>query len=223
MLFQYSKQLVPVFLPNFFFASILYRLVHIPFSSTVCIICLVDRVAICFIFLPIRNIKNRIENKFGHFQYNLLYNSIPCKKNLYKWKINDCDKSCFCNCLEDYNHFFFVCKKDIQFWESFKKFLYVLTRIHFNLSLENSIYGWNIDKSNCVFVNFLFIIASFSVYKARIRFDKTNIFSPIWFIFNLEINRLNDIFKNTKNVPKVVLENKKDGMNKGPFEYTLNA
>ena len=26
-----------------------------------------------------------------------------------------------------------------------------------------------------------------------------------------------------KNVPKVVLENKKDGMNKGPFEYTLNA
>ena len=74
------------------------------------------------------------------------------------------------------------------------------------LSLENIIYGRNIDKSNCL--NFLFIIASFSVYKARIHFSETNIFSPIWFIFNFEIKQLNYIFKNTKNVPKVVLENK---------------
>ena len=26
-------------------------------------------------------IQNETENKFGHFQYNLLYNFIPCKKN----------------------------------------------------------------------------------------------------------------------------------------------
>ena len=140
-------------------------------------------------------IKNRIENKFGHFRYNLLYNLIPCKKNLYKWKINDSDKWCFCDCLEDYNHFFLVCNKNIQFWE--KEILYVLTWIHFNLSLENIIYGWNIDKSTCAFVNFLIIIALYSVYKARIRFNETNIFSPIWSIFNLEIKWLNDIFKNT--------------------------
>ena len=108
-------------------------------------------------------IKNRIENKFGHFQYNLLLNLIPCKKILYKWKISDSDECCFCNCLKDYNHFFFftVCEKKLRFWKSFKKCLYVLIRIHFNLPLENIIYGWNIDKINCAFVNFLFIVASF--------------------------------------------------------------
>ena len=57
---------------------------------------------------------------------------------------------------------------------------------------------------------FLLIIASFSVYKARIRCSETNTFPPISLCFNSEINRLNHIFKNTKKVPKVVLENKKE-------------
>ena len=40
----------------------------------------------------------------------------------------------------------------------------------------------------------------FSVYKTRIRYKETNTFSPILLIFNLEIKRSNDIFKNsTKN------------------------
>ena len=59
-------------------------------------------------------------------------------------------------------------------------------------------------------MNFLLIIASFSVYKARIRSSETNTFLPISLFFNSEIKRLNDIFKNTKKVPKVVLENKKE-------------
>ena len=85
----------------------------------------------------------------------------------------------FCNYFEEYNHFFIACEKNVQFWNSFKKCLYVLTRIHFNLSLENIIYGRNIDKINCASVNFLFIVAPFSVYKARIRYNETIIFSPI--------------------------------------------
>ena len=32
-------------------------------------------------------IGNRITNKIGHFQYNLMYNIICCKKNLHKWKL----------------------------------------------------------------------------------------------------------------------------------------
>ena len=31
-------------------------------------------------------IKNRITNKIGHFQYNLMYNIVCCKKNLHKWE-----------------------------------------------------------------------------------------------------------------------------------------
>ena len=116
-------------------------------------------------------IKNRIENKFGHFQYNLLYNLMPCKKNLYKWKINDSDKYCFCNCVEDYNHFFSLhVKKNVHFWDTFRQCLYILTRTDFDISLEHIIFGYNIDKTKqenkkkpYTFVNFLLIIASFSV------------------------------------------------------------
>ena len=32
----------------------------------------------------------------------------------------------------------------------------------------------------------------------------------IWLIFDLKMKRLNDIFKNTRKRPKVVLENKKE-------------
>ena len=32
-------------------------------------------------------IKNRIINKIGHFQYNILYNLICCHKNLCKWSL----------------------------------------------------------------------------------------------------------------------------------------
>ena len=97
----------------------------------------------------------------------------------------------------------------MHFWDTFRQCLYILTRTDFDISLEDIIFGYNIDKKNCTCVNFLLIIASFSVYKARIRCSETNTFLPISLFFNSEIKRLNDIFKNTKKVPKVVLENKK--------------
>ena len=34
-------------------------------------------------------IRNRLNNQLGQFQHNLLNNLIPCKHNLYKWKIKD--------------------------------------------------------------------------------------------------------------------------------------
>ena len=68
-------------------------------------------------------IKNRIDNKLGHFQFNLLYNLIPCKKNLFKWKLSESDKCSFCNAIDDYNHFFVTCNKNIYFWEDLRKCL----------------------------------------------------------------------------------------------------
>ena len=154
-------------------------------------------------------IKNRIENKYGHFQYNLLYNLIPCKKNLYKWKISTSDNCCFCNCTEDYNHFFITCKKNTRFWILIKECIHVLTNLYLNISLEHIIYGWNIENANFGCVNLLLIIASFSVYKAKIRHSKTDTFTPISLVFIFEMKRLKEILSNTEKVPKAILENKK--------------
>ena len=98
----------------------------------------------------------------------------------------------------------------MHFWDTFRQCLYILTHTDFDISLEHIIFGYNIEKKNVFFKNFLLIIASFSVYKARIRCSETNTFPLFSLFFNSEINRLNDIFKNTKKVPKVVLENKKE-------------
>ena len=77
-----------------------------------------------------------------------------------------------------------------------------------DVSLEHIIYGWNIRNLNFDFVNLLLIIASFSIYKARIRYIATNIFTPILRLFNNEIERLNEIITNTEKVPKIINENK---------------
>ena len=107
-------------------------------------------------------IKNRITNKIGNFQYNLMYNLVCCKKNLHKWKLSDSDKCNICNCIDDYDHFFVKCKYNKTFWTRFSKYIQEFKKdYNFRLSLEKIIYGWNIDNSNSTFVNILIELASF--------------------------------------------------------------
>jgi len=70
------------------------------------------------------------------------------------------------------------------------------------------IYGWDIGDSNLDLANLLLIVASFSVYKARVRYNETNIFTPISLLFNHEIVKLNEITLKAANVPKILMENK---------------
>ena len=49
---------------------------------------------------------NKNVNKIGRFQYKLLYNLICCKKNLCTWQLSHSDLCKFCNCLDNYDHFF---------------------------------------------------------------------------------------------------------------------
>ena len=153
-------------------------------------------------------IKYRIENKLGHFQFNLLYNLIPCKKNLFTWKLSDTDKCTFCNCVDEYNHYFVACSRSVIFWKLFRECLYVVTNKNTNVDLESIIYGWNMDQSSYDFANLLLIIASYSVYTAKIRYSETLIFTPIWLIFYFHIKKLNTIFKNLKKTPTLIIENR---------------
>ena len=70
-------------------------------------------------------IQNKIVNKIGHFQYNLLYNLICCKKNVCTWQLSHSDLRNSCISFDNYDHSF--CK------------MQVLTK-HSGLNVQN-IYG----------------------------------------------------------------------------------
>ena len=63
-------------------------------------------VSIDWQFIFTFKLKKRILNKLGQFQFNLLYNLVPCKNNLKKWKLIDTDQCDFCKDIEDYQHLF---------------------------------------------------------------------------------------------------------------------
>ena len=152
-------------------------------------------------------IKNRITNKLGHFQINVLYNLIPCGKNLFKWKVTDSDKCVFCDLSDDYDHFFISCKKNKCFWKLFEQVIYTLKNCFLDVSLHNIIYGWNIENLNFEIENILIIIASFSVYKAKMIFNETKQFTPITLFFKLEIKKLDELFLNIRKRTKYSVTN----------------
>ena len=155
-------------------------------------------------------IKNRITNKIDHFQYNLMYNLVFCKKNLHKWKISDSDKCNICNCIDDYDHFFVKCKYNKTFWTRFLKYIQEFTKdFNFQISLEKIISGWNIDNSNFTFVNILIELASFSVYKYRIIYYDTKNQHQFQFCSFLEIKKIEEIITMSKKILRVKV-NKQD-------------
>ena len=101
-----------------------------------------------------------------------------------------------------------TCSKNTHIWINFRKCLHVVTKRTFNISLEDVIYGWDLDQSNRNFANLLLMIASYSVYTVKIRYSETKVFSPILLTFKFYIQKLDKIFQNTNKIPKLVLENR---------------
>lgn len=134
-------------------------------------------------------IRNRLNNQLGQFQYNLLNNLIPCKHNLYKWKIKDSEMCDVCNVLGDYNHFFIDCKHVKKFWRRWKSIIFNLTKLHLNINMKLLVYGYKIQEPDNDFINMLIIFGAYSVYKAQIEFTKNSKFIPIFFLFTNEIKK----------------------------------
>ena len=152
-------------------------------------------------------IKNRILNKIGHFQFNLIYNLIPCKKNLRKWNLIESDKCDFCNCLEDYNHFFVSCIKNNYFWKQIAICLDSLKYPSFHISLEQVICGWKIDNTEYDIANIVIILACYSVFKFRMIYNETKKEIPIFHLFNLEMRKMNDLLSNSRKVTRIPILN----------------
>jgi hypothetical protein len=56
------------------------------------------------------------DTKLKEFRAKLVYNILPCKELLYKWKILDTPHCNACGTLETYEHFFIKCECLHSFW-----------------------------------------------------------------------------------------------------------
>jgi exonuclease III len=158
-------------------------------------------------------LKNRILNKIGHFQFNLIYNLIPCKKNLHKWKLIESDKCDFCDNLDDYRHFFVSCVKNISFWNRITTCLNTLKYFSFRISLEQVICGWKIENPEFDIANIIIILACYSIYKFRMIYNETKKEIPMFHLFNLEIIKLNDLLSNSKKRQTITITKSKKWKN----------
>ena len=57
--------------------------------------------------------KYQVDHEIPH----LLYNIVPVKSNLFKWKLSDDDLCPECNIKEDILHAFLLCERVKAFWK----------------------------------------------------------------------------------------------------------
>ena len=76
----------------------------------------------------------------------------------------------------------------------------------FTINLKKIICGWHVGDQDYDLANLLIILASFSVYKARIIYNDTQKFTPISNLFHFELKKIDQILSNTKRKPKIYVD-----------------
>ena len=75
------------------------------------------------------------EAKLAEFNFKILYNILPCNRNLYKWKITKTDQCEMCNCMDVIHHMLIDCCLAKYVWS------YVKNICDVNISDEIMMFG----------------------------------------------------------------------------------
>ena len=105
-----------------------------------------------------------------NFNFKFLYNVVPVKSNLFKWKLSDDDLCPECNIKEDILHAFLLCERVKAFWKWLGNIIKKLKADHttFNIDSAVMIYGFNIENKTFKLLNFIVNCAMFVIYKCII-------------------------------------------------------
>ena len=79
-----------------------------------------------------RNLVKVKENKLKEFNFKVLYNLLPVKRNLCKWKISDDSQCNVCHVDEDIIHALITCRMNRSFW----KYIYWVCQKVFHISID---------------------------------------------------------------------------------------
>ena len=154
-------------------------------------------------------VKNRLENRYGQFQFNVLYNLIPCKRNLFLWSLSNSEKCDFCNEKENIEHFF-MCPTFNKFWTNFEHFVCILENYRsFKITLKQIICGCDIENKDKQLLNALIIIACFSIYKSRIIYRDSGKLVPTSIYYAQELKRIQQTIFHSKKKTRISIDHNK--------------
>jgi hypothetical protein len=86
------------------------------------------------------------ENKFKVYKWKLIHYILPCKELLFKWHITTNNLYNNCQITENYEHFFFECKRLETFWRIIKNLFSKLKLGEHILNLKNLVTGYKIKE-----------------------------------------------------------------------------
>ena len=129
------------------------------------------------------------ENKLKMFRWKLFMCILPCKKQLFTWKLEPTPLCTVlvCDMLEDYDHFFISCKHVQTFWN---KVTTVFIKMKIEINLANIKYAVIGYKTGYPAYNDLHVLLSyifFSIYKSYFISEKR---TKIINIFNVLVQEL---------------------------------
>ena len=108
--------------------------------------------------------------RLKNFNFKFLYNIVPVKSNLFKWKLSNDDLCPECNIKEDILHDFLLCERVKAFWKWLGNIIKKLKADYatFNIDSAVMIYGFNIENKTFKLLNFIVNCAMFVIYKCII-------------------------------------------------------
>ena len=107
-----------------------------------------------------RNLVQVKENKLREFNFKVMYNLLPVKRNLYKWRISE-DATCItCQVDEDITHALVTCRLNKNFWKYITWLIKKVFHKHVNINIDFLIKNNENDETDD-----LITLAFWTVYK----------------------------------------------------------
>ena len=140
------------------------------------------------------------DKKISEFNFKLLNNILPCKKNLFKWKIMSNSQCGYCGKEENAEHMLFLCAHKFNFWKS------CLGILDVKLSPEAMFLSTgSVSKDWCISV------LQYCIFKiSLVKYDKPllsikSFFTNLFFILSqfhelYSMNNYTDVCKYLKNI-----------------------
>jgi hypothetical protein len=108
------------------------------------------------------------DTKIRTFQYKILFNLIPCNLYLKRIKRSDTDKCFNCNLLDDIAHYFYECRENRNFWNSFTKWWENITGNVVSINSKVTRLGYLEDDTKKDTLNACLLLAKWYIYRCRL-------------------------------------------------------
>lgn len=143
------------------------------------------------------------DNRFKQFRYKLLNNIINTNENLYKWKVINSPRCCFCNEYDDLDHFFITCPILDTLWlhvgEKLSQYIDKPTRLFSNIIL-----GYKYSEIEYFGLNLFFTIVGFSIFKYNVISERRTKVYSIIDILSFECKVANEYLKRKHKESKIL-------------------